>query len=92
MKKEHTTKQQRHALQTKRAARNKRKGKGTVWQSLSMVAGEAAARLMYRFADKHGLKVGTPSKAAIRRELHSLSVEELQSLHGKLGGAELKEI
>lgn len=84
MKKEHTTKQQRHVLQTKRAARNKRKGKGTVWQSLSMTAGEAAARLMYRFADKHGLKVGTPSKASIRRELNSMGVAELQELHANL--------
>lgn len=88
MKKEHTTKQERNALQTKRAKRNRSRGKlpHTAWMNSSYsYKQEVAARLAYRFADKHDVSpVGLPSAAGIRRELNSLDVEQLQALHADL--------
>lgn len=95
MKKEHTTKQERHALQTKRAKRNRSRGKKphTAWMNSNFVyAAEVAMRLTHRFADKHDVStVGLPSRASIRRELEGLNVEQLQELHSNLQDS-LKEI
>lgn len=88
MKKEHTTKQERRALQTKRAKRNRSRGKKphTAWMNSGFTfKSEVALRLVHRFADKHDVStVGLPSRAGIRRELEGLNVEQLQALHSDL--------
>ena len=95
MKKEHTTKQERNALQTKRAKRNRSRGKKphTAWMNSGFTfKSEVAMRLAHRFADKHDVStVGLPSKAGIRRELEGLNVEQLQELQDNLQDS-LKEI
>lgn len=85
MKKEHTTKQERNALQTKRALRNRKRNRKphTAWLNSGFTfKSEVAVRLVHRFADKHDVStVGLPSHAGIRRELEGLDVEQLQQLH-----------
>jgi len=92
MKKEHTTKQERNALQTKRAKRNRSRGKKphSAWTNSGFVfKNEVAMRLAHRFADIHDVsQVGVPSRAGIRRELEGLDVAQLQELHTKLKGQE----
>lgn len=86
MKKEHTTREQRRALQTKRAKRNNGRNKKnrTAWRfSNYVLVHEVATRLMYRFADKHGFRVGLPSKAYIRRSVEHMSPAELQHMANK---------
>lgn len=88
MKKEHTTKQERNALQTKRALRNRKRNRKphTAWQNSGFVfKNEVAMRLAHRFADIHEVShVGLPARAAIRRELEGLDVAQLQELHTKM--------
>lgn len=90
MKKEHTTKQERRRIQSKRAARNRDRGRKTLtaWvESSFCYASEVAEHLSYRFVqlnEKVVSPIGMPSKQYIRRKVAGMSRDQLEELRDSL--------